>query len=202
MVRSVFFFRVMVDARLTYFCSFDDVDVPYDEMAKLSRVIDLDIDIGADAVDYKFVPSPFTFALPDQVLTFFFSLLKCHCQSRIPIRPRNRDAQTRRDSERGRGRDDVSQEAGRAIHKDQRCVRPLTFPVDSDSLSFRIDESTRTELWLVYYPIACWLGRMANIPPSRVLQAEISYRLILFLLVGGMLDYPCVHAIAAGIDCI
>ena len=66
----------------------------------------------------------------------------------------------------------------------------------------RIDESTRTKLWLVHYPIACWLGRMANIPPSRVLQAEISYRLILFLLVGGMLKYPCVHAIAAGIDCI
>ncbi|KIJ98807.1 hypothetical protein K443DRAFT_680465 [Laccaria amethystina LaAM-08-1] len=28
-------------------------DVSYDEMAKLSRVIDLDIDIGADAVDYN-----------------------------------------------------------------------------------------------------------------------------------------------------
>ena len=54
----------------------------------------------------------------------------------------------------------------------------------------RIDESTRTKLWLVYHPIACWLGRMANIPPSRVLQAEISYRLILFLLVGGMLILP------------
>lgn len=26
-----------------------------DESSKLSRVIDLDIDIGADAVDYKFV---------------------------------------------------------------------------------------------------------------------------------------------------
>ena len=51
--------------RLTYFCSFDDVDVPYDEMAKLSRVIDLDIDIGADAVDYKFVPFlPLRFACP------------------------------------------------------------------------------------------------------------------------------------------
>ena len=43
---------------------------------------------------------------------------------------------------------------------------------------------------------------MANIPPSRVLQAEVSYRLNLFLLVGGMLNYPSVHAIAAGIDCI
>ena len=116
----------MVNARFTYFCSFDDVDVPYDEMAKLSRVIDLDIDIGADAVDYKFRSFPsFAFCMHDQLLTFFFSLLKCHCQPRIPIRPRNGDAQTRRDSERGRRRDDVSQEAGRAIHKDQRCVHPL-----------------------------------------------------------------------------
>ena len=55
----------MVDARLTYFCSLGDVDVPYDEMAKLSCVIDLDIDIGADAVDYKFVPFlPLRFACP------------------------------------------------------------------------------------------------------------------------------------------
>ena len=63
----------MVDARLTYFCSFDDVDVPYDEMAKLSRVIDLDIDIGADAVDYKFVSSPFTFVCTTNSDVFFFT---------------------------------------------------------------------------------------------------------------------------------
>ena len=51
-----------------------DVDVPYDEMAKLSRVIDLDIDIGADAVDYKFRSFPFfAFCMHVQVLTFFFT---------------------------------------------------------------------------------------------------------------------------------
>lgn len=41
-------------------------------MAKLSRVIDLDIDIGADAVDYKF--RSFLCARPSSD-TFFFSLL-------------------------------------------------------------------------------------------------------------------------------
>lgn len=30
-------------------------DVPYDKASKLSRVVDLDVDIGADAVDYKYV---------------------------------------------------------------------------------------------------------------------------------------------------
>ena len=31
------------------------VGVPYSEHGKLSRIVDLDIDIGADAVDYKYV---------------------------------------------------------------------------------------------------------------------------------------------------
>ena len=69
----------------------------------------------------SFVPLRFACTTSSDVFLLF---LKCHCQPRIPIRPRNRDAQTRRDSEGGRGRDDVSQEAGRAIHKDQRCVHP------------------------------------------------------------------------------
>lgn len=33
------------------------VAVPHGEHGKLSRVVDLDIDIGADAVDYKYVVS-------------------------------------------------------------------------------------------------------------------------------------------------
>ena len=33
-------------------------DVGSEEQGKLSRVIDLDIDIGADAVDYKYVALP------------------------------------------------------------------------------------------------------------------------------------------------
>ena len=32
-----------------------DAAIGYEEQSKLSRVIDLDIDIGADAVDYKCV---------------------------------------------------------------------------------------------------------------------------------------------------
>ena len=36
-----------------------DTAIGYEEQSKLSRVIDLDIDIGADAVDYKCVsPCP------------------------------------------------------------------------------------------------------------------------------------------------
>jgi hypothetical protein len=33
------------------------IDVPAHEAATKSRIIDLDVDIGADAVDYKYVPS-------------------------------------------------------------------------------------------------------------------------------------------------
>ena len=48
-----------------------DVDLPpYDAMGKLSRVIDLDIDIGADAVDYKFV-LPLRFACTTSSDVFF-----------------------------------------------------------------------------------------------------------------------------------
>jgi hypothetical protein len=36
-------------------CAIDTSAIGYDEQSKLSRVIDLDIDIGADAVDYKCV---------------------------------------------------------------------------------------------------------------------------------------------------
>lgn len=32
------------------------LDISYENASKLSRVIDLDVDIGADAVDYKWVP--------------------------------------------------------------------------------------------------------------------------------------------------
>ena len=46
------------------------VAVPHGEHGKLSRVVDLDIDIGADAVDYKYVVS---FLLGDSCqLNYFF----------------------------------------------------------------------------------------------------------------------------------
>ena len=31
-------------------------DIPADEASTRSRIIDLDVDIGADAVDYKYAP--------------------------------------------------------------------------------------------------------------------------------------------------
>lgn len=34
---------------------FVTVDVSYEQAPKMSRIIDLDVDIGADAVDYKYV---------------------------------------------------------------------------------------------------------------------------------------------------
>jgi hypothetical protein len=41
-------------------------DVPANEASTRSRIIDLDVDIGADAVDYKYAPPAVS------VLIFFF----------------------------------------------------------------------------------------------------------------------------------
>jgi hypothetical protein len=171
-------------ARLNFFGSVDVLDVSYDEMAKLSRVIDLDIDIGADAVDYKFRYYYSLFAVCMQRLTIFFlSLLSAIA---------NQESLSGLETEMRKLEGIVQEVVDEMVYLKKREQRftetngasspapPRTFPIDSDSFRCRIDESTRAKLWLVYYPIACWLGRMANIPPSRVLQAEISYRLIYF----------------------
>ena len=173
-------------------------------MAKLSRVIDLDIDIGADAVDYKF-RSFFPLGLYARpVLTFFI-----HSSSAIANQESLSGLETEMRKLEGIVKEVVDEmtylrKREERFTKTNGALVPYPLPPFLSILTrfVRIDESTRTELWLVYYPIACWPGRMANIPPSCVLQAEISYRLILNLSVGGMLDYPCVHAIAAGIHCI
>ena len=46
-------------------------DVPAHDVEKSSRIIDLDVDIGADAVDYKYVPRCCALLSPP-FLTFFF----------------------------------------------------------------------------------------------------------------------------------
>jgi len=52
-----------------------DVSIGYEEQSKLSRVIDLDIDIGADAVDYKCVCID-GHSYPFLVLTYASALLQ------------------------------------------------------------------------------------------------------------------------------
>lgn len=53
-----------------------------------SRVIDLDVDIGAEAVDYKYV-----FSVESSIPTPSFS--QCYCKPRISVESRNRDAKNR-----------------------------------------------------------------------------------------------------------
>jgi hypothetical protein len=57
------------------------VDISYEKAKKLSRVIDLDIDIGADAVDYKYV---FIYSLLS--LNLYSARPQRDCKSRISLR--------------------------------------------------------------------------------------------------------------------
>jgi len=58
---------------------------------KAGRVVDLDIDIGADAVDYKYIY--FLIFLQDR-MSLTEHLSQRHCQPRIFVRSRDGNAET------------------------------------------------------------------------------------------------------------
>jgi hypothetical protein len=88
-----------------------ELGVPESEVKNKFRVIDLDVDIGADAVDYKYVDSTWW---NDSNLN---EMPQCHCQPGVSIGPRNRDAKAGGPGERNCGRNGVPQEARGAFRK-------------------------------------------------------------------------------------
>lgn len=97
-------------------------DVPAHDTEKNSRIIDLDVDIGADAVDYKYVLLAavalrfFVFVFSD-VFFFVASLFQRNCQPRIIIGTRNGDAQAGGNCQGNRRRDGLPQKKGGEISK-------------------------------------------------------------------------------------
>ena len=82
-----------------------------------SRVIDLDVDIGADAVDYKYVPEPLTVDTRT-VLT----RVQCHCQPGVSLRSGDGDAETRGHCERDSRRVGLPQNKRRTISGNKQYV--------------------------------------------------------------------------------
>lgn len=56
------------------------IDVPYDKASKLARVVDLDVDIGADAVDYKYVISRLAWVPSSDTVAAVLLPTRSHCQ--------------------------------------------------------------------------------------------------------------------------
>lgn len=94
-------------------------DVKMDVARNMTRTIDLDIDIGADAVDYKYVLLHFFPHVPP-----FTHPFQCYCQPRVSIRNRDRNAQVGRTRQRDCGRAGLSQETGREIRQHEPYVSP------------------------------------------------------------------------------
>ena len=82
-----------------------------------SRVVDLDIDIGADAVDYKYVPEPLIVDTRT-VLT----RVQCHCQPGVSLRSGDGDAEARGHCERDRRRVGLPQNKRRTISGNKQYV--------------------------------------------------------------------------------
>ena len=87
--------------------------VPESE-AKKFRTIDLDVDIGADAVDYKSVGSTWQH---DSDLN---NVSQCYCEPGVSVSPRNGDAKAGGFGERNCGRDGVPQEARGAFRQHEQ----------------------------------------------------------------------------------
>jgi hypothetical protein len=63
------------------------VDFPSQNAKNASRIVDLDVDIGADAVDYKYV------FLSVALRYLIDAFLQRHSKPGVPVSSRNRDAQ-------------------------------------------------------------------------------------------------------------
>ena len=96
---------------LRFSCPDARAGVPDSEVKNKIRTIDLDVDIGADAVDYKSVDSTWQH---DSDLN---KVSQCHCKPGVSVGPRNRDAKAGGFGERNCGRNGVPQEARGAFRQ-------------------------------------------------------------------------------------
>ena len=96
-----------------------------DEKSKLSRVVDLDIDIGADAVDYKCVPHSRTIYRESNICS------QCNCEPGVSLWARDGNAETRRVGQGGRGRDELPEEARGKVYQHQLYAQTC-LPVSID----------------------------------------------------------------------
>jgi len=93
-----------------------EIGVPESEVKNKLRTIDLDVDIGADAVDYKSVDSTWWH---DPNLN---NVSQRHCKPGVSVGPRNRDAEAGGFGERDCGRNGVLEETRGAFRQHEQCV--------------------------------------------------------------------------------
>jgi len=142
------------------------VAIPDSEAKNKTRTIDLDVDIGADAVDYKSVDSTWQH---DSNLN---NVSQCHCEPGVSISPRNRDAKARGFGEGNCGRNGVPQEARGAFRQHEQYGSTSTPHLRHELMgSNSINEQTSTKLCLVHPRGARWPWDLANLTPQGFLQA-------------------------------
>ena len=153
----------------TYFaalCSNAGVDVPDSEIKNKFRTIDLDVDIGADAVDYKSVGSTWQH---DSNLN---NVSQRHRESGISFRPRNGDAKAGGLGERNCGRNGVPQEARRAFRQheqyDSNSVPHLRYELTGFN---SVNKPTSTKFCLVHPCGTRWPWDLADFTSQGFLQA-------------------------------
>jgi hypothetical protein len=178
-------------ARLNFFGSVDVLDVSYDEMAKLSRVIDLDIDIGADAVDYKFRYYYFPFCrLYATTDNFFLSLLSAIA---------NQESLSGLETEMRKLEGIVQEVVDEMVYlkkREQRFTETngasspapyLSYRFSLVSLQNRRINAYKTLVGLLSYRLLAWAygkySTFARSSSGNILSTD------LFPLVGGMLNY-------------
>ena len=152
------------------------VAVPHGEQGKLSRVVDLDIDIGADAVDYKYVVS---FLGNSCHLNFFLSssaIANQESLSALETEMRKLEGLVK----------EVVDEMGYLKTREQKftdtncafhmSLGPHIF-LTLLSVYPSFNGCSRSKLCMVLIAFSHRPWHMANLPPSSFLQTEIPYRL-------------------------
>jgi len=140
--------------------------VPESEVKNKIRTIDLDVDIGAEAVDYKSVGST---QRHDSNLN---SVSQCHCEPGVSVRPRNRDAKVGGFGEGNSGRDGVPQEArGTFRQNEQYGTNSLPHLPHELTNGDSINEQTSAKFCLVHPCGARWPWDLANFTSQGILQA-------------------------------
>jgi hypothetical protein len=148
-------------------------DVP--SSTKKSRVVELDVDIGADAIDYKCV---FDFRIGSSTLTTLFSAIaNQESLSGLETEMRKLEALVK----------EVENELGYLKIREERFSSTngvLSRIIGSISAHgfHRVHAGSSTKFLLVYHFLLRGVGCMANIASSFLLQEEVPHRLSLLPL--------------------